>query len=121
MSTTEVCMERATLSLKLLIFSLIFSTATAAAPTAPARKPKLFFVVILTRHGVRSPITNLEELNAFSSEPWPVWGVPSGDLTPQGRKLMELLGAYYRGYFSSNGLLPLTGCEDGGHIQTRAD
>jgi 4-phytase / acid phosphatase len=121
MSTTEVCIERATLSLNLLIFLLIFSTGTAAAQNAPARKPKLVFVVILTRHGVRSPITNLEELNAFSSEPWPVWGVPSGDLTPQGRKLMELLGSYYRDYFSSNGLLPPTGCEDADRIHIRAD
>src|SRR5690242_3059343 len=99
MSTTEEYMERATLSSTLLILFLIFCTATAAAQNAPARKPKLVFVVILTRHGVRSPITNLEELNAFSSEPWPDWGVPSGDLTPRGRKLMELLGAYYRAYF----------------------
>lgn len=114
-------MERATLSLNLLIFLLIFSTGTAAAQNAPARKPTLVFVVILTRHGVRSPITNLEELNAFSSEPWPVWGVPSGDLTPQGRKLMELLGSYYRDYFSSNGLLPPTGCEDADRIHIRAD
>src|ERR1700687_2781614 len=111
MSTTEVRSAHAALLLNLLIAPLIPFTGTAVAQKVPAPKPKLVFVVILTRHGVRSPITNLEELNAFSSEPWPVWGVPSGDLTPQGRKLMELLGSYYRDYFSSNGLLPPTGCE----------
>jgi len=106
MSTTEVCSSRAALLLNLLIALLIPLTETAAAAqNVPAPKPKLSFAVILTRHGVRSPMKSVEELNTFSSAPWPVWGVPSGDLTPQGRKLMELFGSYYRGYFSSHGLL----------------
>jgi len=121
MSTTEVCSSRAALLLNLLITLLIPFTGTAAAQNVPAPKPKLSFAVILTRHGVRSPIKSVEELNTFSSEPWPVWGVPPGDLTPQGRKLMELLGAYYRGYFSSNGLLSPTGCADADRIHIRAD
>jgi 4-phytase/acid phosphatase len=121
MSTIEVRSSRAAVLLNLLIVLLIPSTGTAASQNAPARKPKLSFAVILTRHGVRSPITSLEELNAFSGEPWPVWAVPPGDLTPRGRKLMELFGSYYRGYFSSNGLLPYTGCEDADRIHIRAD
>jgi len=120
MSTTEVCSSRAALLLNLLITLLIPFTGTAAQ-NVPAPKPKLNFTVILTRHGVRSPITSVEELNTFSSEPWPLWGVPPGDLTPHGRKLMELLGAYYRRYFSSNGLLSPTGCEDADRIHIRAD
>ncbi len=118
MSTTQVCSSRAPL---LLIALLIPFIGIAAAQNLPAPKPKLSFAVILTRHGVRSPIKSAEELSTFSSEPWPVWGVPSGDLTPQGRKLMELLGAYYRGYFSINGLLSLNGCEDADRIHIRAD
>jgi 4-phytase/acid phosphatase len=34
---------------------------------------------------------------------------------------MELFGSYYRGYFSSNGLLAPTGCEDADRIHIRAD
>jgi hypothetical protein len=107
MSNNEVCSSRLSVLLNLLIVLLIPCTGTAALQKAPARKPKLSFAVILMRHGVRSPITSVEELNAFSSEPWPVWNVPSGGLTPQGRRSMTLFGTYYRDYFSSNGLLPL--------------
>ena len=121
MSTTEVCASLVKLLLNLLIVLLIPFTETVAPQNATARKPKLVFAVILTRHGVRSPLTNSEQLNAFSSEPWPEWGVPSGNLTPQGRKLMEFFGSYYRDYFSSNGLLPPAGCEDADRIHIRAD
>ncbi len=85
-----------------------------------AREPKLKFAVILTRHGVRSPIWTPEKLNAYSSDPWPSWGVPPGNLTPQGSKLMTLFGSYYRLYFSAAGLLHAAGCEDAGHIRIRA-
>jgi 4-phytase / acid phosphatase len=121
MSRTEFCSSRATVLLNLLIVLLAPSAGTASPQDVPARQPKLSFAVILARHGVRSPITSIEQLDAFSSEPWPVWGVPSGDLTPRGRKLMEFFGSYYRGYFSSYGLLPPTGCEDADHIHIRAD
>src|SRR5882762_6676818 len=101
MSRTEFCSSRATVLLtsraavllNLLIVLLVPSTGTVAHQDAPARKAKLTFAVILTRHGVRSPITGVEELDAFSSEAWPAWDVPSGDLTPRGRKLMELFGS----------------------------
>jgi 4-phytase/acid phosphatase len=121
MSTTDVCSSRATVLLNLLIALLMPSGGTATPKNAPAPKPKLSFAVILTRHGVRSPIQRPEELKAYSNEPWPAWGVPSGDLTPQGRKLMTLFGSYYRSYFLANGLLPSTGCEGTDRIHIRAD
>ena len=121
MSRTEFCSLRATVLLNLLIVLLAPSAGTTSPQDVPARQPKLRFAVILTRHGVRSPITSVEQLDALSSEPWPVWGVPSGDLTPRGRKLMEFFGSYYRGYFSSKGLLSHTGCEDADRIHIRAD
>lgn len=118
---TEACSSRGIVLLNLLIFLLLPSAGVAAPDNAPARKPKLIFAVILTRHGVRSPITSVEALNAFSSQPWPAWDVPPGDLTPRGRKLMELFGSYYRSYFSSSGLLSRAGCEDADRIFIRAD
>lgn len=121
MSRTEFCSSRAAVLLNLLIVLLVPSPGTVAHQDAPARKAKLTFAVILTRHGVRSPITGVEELDAFSSEAWPVWDVPSGDLTPRGRKLVELFGSYYRGYFSSNGLLSHSSCIDADRIHIRAD
>ena len=121
MSINLVCSSRITVLLNLLVVLLVHPSGAVPSQNAPARKPKLSFAVILTRHGVRSPIRDVEQLNTFSSEPWPAWCVPSGDLTPHGRKLMELFGSYYRAYFSTNGLLAPTGCEDADHIHIRAD
>jgi len=84
-------------------------------------EPKLKFAVILTRHGIRSPIWPPQLLNAYSSDPWPNWGVPPGNLTPRGSKLMTLFGSYYHLYFSAAGLLHPAGCGDAGHIHIRAD
>jgi len=99
---------------------LAATVATARTPD-PAEAPKLRFTVILTRHGVRSPTWSPQDLNAYSSEPWPDWGVPPGNLTSRGSKLMTLFGAYYRLYFADAGLLRSTGCEDAGHVYFLAD
>lgn len=105
-----------------LFFLLSISfTAAAPLPSATKEKPSLKFVVILMRHGTRSPIHHVEDLDAYSAEPWPTWGVPPGNLTLHGRKSMELLGSYYRSYFSANGLLALSGCEGRHEIEIRSD
>jgi 4-phytase / acid phosphatase len=91
------------------------------AQNVSAGQPKLKFAAILTRHGVRSPIRRSEELNTYSSESWPDWGVSPGTLTPHGRELMKLFGSYYRLYFSAAGLLVSRGCEDASDIHIRAD
>jgi 4-phytase/acid phosphatase len=96
-------------------------TTTATAQDAEAGAPKLKFAVILTRHGVRSPTWTTSDLNEYSAEPWPDWGVAPGNLTPRGSKLMTLFGSYYRLYFAAAGLLHSTGCEDVGHVHFRAD
>ena len=105
------------------LFAAILLAATAATAGSPdtAGAPKLRFAVILTRHGVRSPTWTPQDLNAYSSEPWPDWGVPPGNLTPRGSKLMTLFGSYYRLYFADAGLLRSTGCEDASHVYFLAD
>ena len=95
--------------------------AKAGAPNTAAPVPKLRFVVIVTRHGVRSPTWTASELNAYSGEPWPDWEVAPGNLTPHGSKLMTIFGSYYRRYFASAGLVHPTGCEDASHVHIRAD
>ena len=101
------------------IFLALSATIAGALDAAPA--PKLRFAVILTRHGVRSPTWTLQDLNAYSSEPWPNWGVPPGNLTPRGNKLMTLFGSYYRLYFADAGLLRSYGCEDAVYVYFLAD
>ncbi|WP_158543340.1 histidine-type phosphatase [Dyella psychrodurans] len=70
----------------------------------------LRLVVVLSRHGVRSPTTAPESLDAFSSKPWPTWPVPPGYLTPHGKQLMSLMGHWYRAYYARAGLLSDHGC-----------
>jgi 4-phytase / acid phosphatase len=107
-------------------FALVAMFLTATSSVLVAQAPvtieaKLKFAVVLARHGVRSPTWNQAELNAYSAEPWPDWGVAPGNLTPHGGKLMTLFGSYYRLYFASAGLLLSTGCEDAKHVHIRAD
>ena len=91
------------------------------AKEAPAPSVELKFVVILSRHGVRSPTWSTEQLNQYSTVPWPQWHVPPGQLTPHGKTLMQLLGAYDRAYLAQAGLSSPTGCADAGHVYFRAD
>ncbi len=75
------------------------------------------------RHGTRSPIRHLGDWNAYSSKPcpWPAWEVPPGNLTPHGRKLIALLGFYYRSYLSQTELLPSRGCEGAYELEIHSD
>lgn len=110
-----------TLARFLALVALFFTARSSVlvAQSTATTEPKLKFVVVLTRHGVRSPTWSLSELNAYSVEPWPDWGVPPGNLTPHGSKLMTLFGSYYRLYFAAAGLLHSTGCEDAGQVRIR--
>jgi 4-phytase/acid phosphatase len=101
---------------------LFFSGAgRGLAQNAQTSRPELKFVVILSRHGVRSPTWSAQRLNQYSAEPWPDWGVPPGYLTPHGKILMKLFGAYDREYFAQTGLLSSTGCSDADKVLFRAD
>ncbi|HEY2233410.1 MAG TPA: histidine-type phosphatase [Candidatus Angelobacter sp.] len=79
--------------------------AQSAGNDQPAAD-QLKMVVILTRHGVRSPLSV-----RTVQDPWPEnqqdWSVDyPGDLTPAGEELVRLMGAYYHEYYSHRGLLP---------------
>jgi 4-phytase/acid phosphatase len=100
--------------------------AAQAQSSAPAKstvdaKTSLKFVVVYTRHGVRSPTGKTDALNRYSSQPWPQWSVPPGNLTAHGAQLMTIFGRYDRELFASQGLLAATGCGDAAHIRVIAD
>ena len=83
--------------------------------------PRLKYVVIVTRHGVRSPTWDAARLNQYSAQPWPDWGVPPGYLTSHGRKLAVILGSYYREWLTQEHLLGSAGCGDRGRLYIWAD
>lgn len=83
----------------LLLFIAPCSFAQSA-PTEQATTNQLKMVVILTRHGVRSPLSV-----PAAQASWPQnqldWGVDCcGDLTPSGEQLVRLMGAYYHDYYA---------------------
>lgn len=91
---------------------------------AQAKQPvaeKLKFVLVLTRHGVRSPTWTNERLDEYAKMPWPKWDVAPGLLTPHGKTLMTEFGSYYRELFASEGLLANGGCSDAGRIYIDTD
>src|SRR4029077_4359369 len=80
------------------LLCVFFFIAPALAQSASGQ---LKMVVILTRHGVRSPTGA-----ANVKDPWPKlqpdWGVDCcGDLTPTGKQLVRLMGTYYRDYYAA--------------------
>jgi 4-phytase/acid phosphatase len=64
----------------------------------------LRFVVVLSRHGVRSPTATPAQYNIYSVAPWPEWDVPPGNLTAHGFQLMREFGAYDREALAAKGL-----------------
>ena len=94
------------------------SHAQTQSQTAAA--PQLRAVVIVTRHGVRSP-TDPAELTPYSARPWPVWEVPPGYLTPHGAAAMMRFGTAYRTLYAAQGLLPRSGCPAQDSVYVWAD
>ncbi len=94
----------------------------AAITIAPvAAQPQLKYVVVVTRHGVRAPTWDASQLNEYSAQPWPDFGVAPGDLTVHGRTLMKILGSYYRQRFAKDRLFSPKGCDDTKKIYIWAD
>jgi 4-phytase/acid phosphatase len=78
-------------------------------------------VIIVSRHGVRSP-THPTELQAYARDPWPTWsGTPPGNLTQRGALLMEQFGAAYRGLYGTVLGIGARGCPRQGTVFIWAD
>jgi 4-phytase/acid phosphatase len=92
-----------------------------AAPAPQGRDADLELVVMLSRHGVRSPIGARDRYGKYSAAPWPAWDVPPSDLTAHGYQLMKLFGVWDRTRFSSEKLFAPTGCADAARVSIVAD
>ncbi len=100
---------------------LLAATLLAASPADSGGGPELKYVVIVSRHGVRSPTWDNSRLNAYSAEPWPEWDVPPGNLTSHGRMLIRIMGSYYREWLAGEHLVRTDGCQDAHRIYIHAD
>lgn len=113
---------RATVRLFVLGFAGFIAFQTARGlQGANTNGDTLQYVVMLSRHGVRSPLQTQSDLERFSAAPWPKWPVPPGILTPHGYGLMKLFGAWDRARFSGQGLFAASGCADAAHVTIVAD
>jgi 4-phytase/acid phosphatase len=98
-------------------------SAFAQSAHAPAadNSPRLQFVVILSRHGVRSPIGDPHQFDRYTATQWPKWEVQPSYLTPHGYDLMKLFGVWDRAHFAGDGLFAPTGCAEAGRVTIIAD
>ncbi len=105
--------------LSFVLFSILL-VQPCGAQTA-AHDAKLQMVIVLSRHGVRSPLTAQADLDKYSAAPWPKWEVAPGILTAHGYQLMKMFGNWDRTKFAAEGLFAPTGCDDAGHVTILAD
>jgi 4-phytase/acid phosphatase len=100
---------------------LLIAVAILVSARGLAGDLQLKYVVIVSRHGVRAPTWEASRLNEYSAEPWPDWGVPPGNLTPHGRRAIELMGDYYRRWLTAEHLIDPKSCRDASHMTVYAD
>jgi 4-phytase / acid phosphatase len=109
------------LVLLMLVPTASWSLAQASGEPTGIRAADLQLVVVLSRHGVRSPLTSQADLDKFSAAPWPKWDVAPGIQTAHGNQLIRIMGAWDRSYWSEDGLFTPTGCEDARRVTIVAD
>jgi 4-phytase / acid phosphatase len=100
---------------------VLFTVSGAAKAEGGQAQDELKLVIVLSRHGVRSPTAEPGSLDAFAGKPWPNWPVPPGYLTPHGKQLMRIMGGWYRAYYAQSGLLPGKGCLESSSVFVLAD
>jgi len=102
-----------------LAASLLACAVAAAGPADGG--DQLQVAIILTRHGVRTPLQTNEALAPFAARPWPKWEAAPGIQTPHGNALIALMGDYYHDYLVDAGALSGDPAVDGPRVFIRAD
>jgi 4-phytase / acid phosphatase len=112
---------RCAFSMSLAGLAVLAATLFAVPPVAAAGDEVLQKVVIISRHGVRAPIISNAQFDSWTSQPWPAWNEPRGNLTVRGAQLVKLMGQFHRQYLIAEQLLPEQGCPQRGAIFIHAD
>ena len=77
----------------------------AAAPADLAAAPALEKVVMVSRHGIRSPLRSVAVFQALTKRGWPAWPVGPGEMTEHGARDLALMADYLRGVYTAAGAL----------------
>ncbi|WP_338333465.1 histidine-type phosphatase [Acetobacter sp. LMG 32666] len=113
-------MKRLALSCALLVAT----PALAATPTPPPttqQGAQLERVVLLARHGIRSPTKPPQTLQTQTGHVWAQWPVAPGELTDHGKQALAQMVGLVRQHYTQAGLLPPTTCPTPGSIAIWAD
>ena len=102
--------------LAVLSFGMLPARAVSAEDPFPLVK-----VVLVSRHGIRSPTKSNAALAEYSAGDWPVWPVAPGELTPHGAQVIETFGHYFRLAYANQGLLSAVGCPKPQTVRVWAD
>ena len=103
------------------IAALALSCASLLA-AQPVDDTKVKQVIILGRHGVRSPVVDNSTLNNFSTQPFPVFSVPGvSSLTVNGATNETILGGYFRLWLTQEGMLTGKDSADASSVYFRAN
>jgi len=110
---------------KVIVSSVLLTLALAAsvpAQTVTNDDTILKQIIIFGRHSVRAPTMSEADYAQYSPRPYPDFEVlQPGYLTVHGQQAEVLLGAYYRSYLLSEGLLTGDGSSDLAHSYFRAN
>jgi 4-phytase / acid phosphatase len=114
------CSISTIIRLGLAAFALASGTG---APAAPASNLELVSdrVVILMRHGIRSPTKQPPLPPGATAQAWPDWPVPPGYLTPHGGRAIGRVGSFDRSWLVGQGLIPRSGCPTANSLSIIAD
>lgn len=109
----------------------------AAAPASPAGHApapsgvdalaatsgwQLESVVVVSRHGVRSPTRTKPPLTELTTQRWPDWPVAPGELTERGASMVRAMGNWYGDWLRQRQLLPRNGtCPSATRVAAWAD
>ncbi|PYD78048.1 histidine-type phosphatase [Komagataeibacter sucrofermentans] len=95
-------------------YIMLHTTVAQAASLPPqASSPVLERVVLIARHGIRSPTHPIAELDARTHRQWQAWPVAPGELTEHGQRDLSLMGMALGQYYREAGVLPAQGCRAG--------
>ena len=110
--------------------SLMILSGCSSSSTQDSAETELLSVVVISRHGIRSPTSSVEILNQYTerSEGFPIWPPSAndpdlpGNLSIVGQQNVARLGSWYRDFYADQGLLPQRGsCPAAGTVFVYAD